>query len=99
MSTVDDQRELTYRDREQTADAESDAAVLIGKTLRSTFEEEIGVRADDECLFEVQGEWVEFELPKMFVRVKRNAYPDLMAAFALEDVALAMSSASREVKA
>lgn len=81
-------------DPEQTCDAEADAERIIERTVAAL--DIKNVRFDTQCLATVDGEFVEFELPRMFVRVPRNRFADLMATHALEDAVVALRSASVE---
>lgn len=70
-------------------DAITDAEVMILRRLAWHSALNHGrTRIGDECLGEVDGEWVEFRLPSIVVRVRRDRDAAVMAQDACEEFAI-----------
>lgn len=82
---------------DESTDACSDAAKIIAAAMVNN--QECGFSCDNECLEEVGPDYVEFELPKMRVRVERTVhhrFANQIAQWALEQAGLRLLAASRE---
>jgi hypothetical protein len=79
---------------DQSTDACSDAAKIIADSMLAN--QENGVACGSECLEVAFDDLVMFELPRIFVTVKQGKYPNQMAQWALEQVALQLLAASRQ---
>ncbi len=72
--------DLTLRDREQTCDAESDAAGFISTVAKNqaVFFPELHVDCED-VIAEVDGDYVTIDFPRISARIKREKFADFMA--------------------
>lgn len=72
--------DLTYRDREQPCDAESDAAGMIATVAKNqaVYFPELRVDASD-VIATVDGDYVEIDFPRVSARIKRERFADFMA--------------------
>lgn len=75
-----DNHPLDLRDREQTCDAESDAAGFIATVAKNqaVFFPELRVDATD-VIAEVEGDYVTIDFPRVSARIKRERFADFMA--------------------
>ena len=88
--------DLDARDPEQPADMLTDAQNIITSALKDAGTARVSF--DNDVLVELDGDDYRVTVPYALVRVKRSKhckYPDRLAQEALEEVALAMLSASR----
>ena len=80
MSQTSANHPLDLRDREQTSDAESDAAGFIATVAKNqaVYFPELKVDCSD-VIAEVDGDYVSIEFPRVTARIKREKYADFMA--------------------
>lgn len=80
---------------DESCDADCDAAKIITGVIQDAIEGRSDLRIDGDCLETVRGGFVEFELPRLFVKVKRTPFAGQMANWSLEEVGLSLLSAAR----